>query len=62
MTTSTDAVLEGLQNLVAEEMHLLGQELEDSLDKGQYDRLQQLCHALDDAAELLTKHRAVRRT
>lgn len=61
MSVETETVITGLRDLVAEEMHLLGQELEDSLDRGQFERLQRLRGVLDEASELLNSHRAVRR-
>jgi len=56
----TDAVMEGLRQLIAEEMYLLGRELEDSLDGGQPARLEHLIETLDAAAELLARHQAAR--
>lgn len=58
METDPDSIVAQLRQLVAEEMHLLGQELEDSLDSAESDRLAQLCASLDEATELLTEHRA----
>jgi len=53
MEVDTETVLEGLRRLIAEEMHLVGQELEDSLDPHQSQRLAQLIETLDRAADLL---------
>jgi hypothetical protein len=56
----TDTFITGLRQLLAEEMHLLGQELEDSLTAVQAHRLDSLSAVLDEATELLNQHRAVR--
>lgn len=60
MTSPNETVITELQLLIAEEMHLLAQELEDSLDAGQSHRLGQLSSTLDNASALLTEHRATR--
>ncbi len=60
METDIETIITGLRRLVAEEMHLLGQELEDSLDGQQSTRLDDLGEALDRTAELLAEHRAAR--
>ncbi len=62
MTVEIEPVIAGLRRMIAEEMHLLIQELEDSLETGQVDRLDVLTKALDEAAELLKQHRAVHPT
>ncbi len=49
--------LERLRQLVAEELHLLGRELNDSLAPGRARRLSQLTETLDEAERLLVKHR-----
>lgn len=60
MEVDTDTVLAGLRQLMAEEMYLLGQELEDSLDGRSSQRLEQVCDTLDQALELLAQHQAAR--
>ncbi len=62
MTVEIEPVIAGLRRMIAEEMHLLIQELEDSLETGQVDRLDVLTKALDESAELLKQHRAVHPT
>jgi hypothetical protein len=57
---SGEALLDDLRRLVDEEMHLLGQELEDSLAAGDSGRLTQIAGVLDEAVELLVKHRKAR--
>jgi len=47
--------------MVTEEMFLLGQELNDSLDAGQQDRLAQLTTSLDEVCDLMASHRRTRR-
>ncbi len=59
LSVETEPVIAGLRRMIAEEMHLLIQELEDSLEAGQVDRLDHLAKALDEAVELLRQHRAV---
>ncbi len=54
-------VIAALRRLVAEEMFLLGQELEDSLDASQRTRLAELSASLDDVCELMASHRSTRR-
>ncbi len=54
-------VIGALRRLVAEEMFLLGQELEDSLDANQRTRLDELSVSLDDICELMASHRRTRR-
>lgn len=49
--------LADLRQLVAEEMHLLGLELEDAIDGSQIDRLEQLTQVLNEACDLLSRHR-----
>jgi hypothetical protein len=46
--------------LVDEEMHLLAQELEDSLNSGESGRLAHISSVLDEAHELLSRHRQTR--
>ncbi|MCP5034653.1 MAG: hypothetical protein GY939_22850 [Actinomycetia bacterium] len=60
LSVETEPVLAGLRRMIAEEMHLLIQELEDSLEAGQVDRLDHLTKALEEAAELLRQHQAAR--
>lgn len=59
-TPSDDPVLDGVRQLVNEEMHLLAQELEDSLNAGESHRLAQISSVLDEAELLLLKHRMAR--
>jgi len=54
-------VAETLRRMVTEEMFLLGQELNDSLDAGQQDRLDQLTASLDEVCDLMASHRRTRR-
>lgn len=60
MGTDAEAIVDGLRRMIAEEMHLLGQELEDSLTATESDRLDELAAELDRATELLVEHRATR--
>ena len=53
-------VVDQLQRLISEEMHLLGQSLEDSLHENQSHRLEQLTKALDNMDQILAKRRNVR--
>ncbi len=62
MTVEIEPVIAGLRRTIAQEMHLLILDREDSLDTGQVDRLDVLTKALDEAAELLKQHRAVHPT
>ena len=57
---SSAQLLGGLGRLVDEEMHLLAQELEDSLNQGDSARLAHLSTVLDEAQELLLRHRQTR--
>ncbi len=59
-TSDADQIVNQLHRLIAEEMHLLAQQLEDSLDGAQSDRLDELTETLDSASELLECHRARR--
>ncbi len=54
-------VVETVRRMIAEEMFLLGRELEDSLDTGQQARLEELAASLDELCELLSSHRRTRR-
>ena len=49
--------LERLRQLVAEELHLLGRELNDSLAPGRARRLATITETLDAAEQLLVRHR-----
>lgn len=60
MGNRNQAIVQELRELVSEEMYLLGQELDDSLDATQRQRLTELSALLDSAAELLDEHRAAR--
>ena len=60
MEVDTDTILAGLRRLMAEEMFLLGRELEDSLDGSSSHRLEEVCDTLDQALELLAQHQAAR--
>lgn len=60
-TDDPGQVAANLRRMVAEEMFLLGQELEDALDAGQQDRLDELTATLDEICELMTSHRRTRR-
>ena len=57
---SNEPVIDGLQKLVNEEMHLLGQELEDSLNVGDSHRLAHITRVLNEAEALLATHREAR--
>ncbi|MGI9596700.1 MAG: hypothetical protein ACR2QK_11100 [Acidimicrobiales bacterium] len=57
MKNDPEMVLAELRKMVAEEMFLLGQELEDSLDGKQQQRLTSLATSLDEATDLLSLHR-----
>ena len=50
-------VVQALRELVAEEMHLLGLEVESALDGAQLNRREELTEALDEANRLLSRHR-----
>lgn len=54
-------VTETLRSMVAEEMFLLGQELNDSLDSDQQARLTELTASLDEVCDLMASHRATTR-
>jgi hypothetical protein len=56
----TENLLSDLQDLIAEEMYLIGQELEDSLELTERRRLTELSDVLDRACRLLTDHRPPR--
>ncbi|MGI9611993.1 MAG: hypothetical protein ACR2QO_03725 [Acidimicrobiales bacterium] len=57
---SNEQLLDGLGRLVDEEMHLLAQELEDSLNSGESGRLADISAVLDEAQALLVRHRRTR--
>ncbi len=58
---SNQELLAQLQGLIAEEMFLLGQGLDDSLSGDERRRLAELSDLLDRAAEMLDQHRATAR-
>jgi hypothetical protein len=60
VTIETEPILAGLRRMIAEEMHLLSQELDDSLDGSQAARLDHLSRALDEVADMMNQHRAAR--
>ncbi len=53
-------LIQQLNELISEEMYLLGQELNDSLVATERSRLRELSTLLDEASDLLAKHRAAR--
>ncbi len=59
MQTKGRELLAELRALIAEEMYLLGQELDDSLEAEERRRLTELAEVLNEAAVLLAEHRAV---
>ncbi len=59
MQTEVRELLAQLRALVAEEMYLIGQELDDSLDATERRRLTELTEVLNDAATMLAEHRTV---
>ncbi|MGH1491470.1 MAG: hypothetical protein ACRBK7_19075 [Acidimicrobiales bacterium] len=60
MANGDQAIVRQLREWVSEEMYLLGQELDDSLDGSERKRLTELSALLDSAAESLVEHRAAR--
>ncbi len=52
-----ESLLSDLRELIAEEMYLLGRELDDSLESGERHRLTELSDLLDQSCKLLTEHR-----
>lgn len=62
MTDNNEQLIAELSELIAEEMHLIGLELDDNLKPGDRTRLAELSALLDRASELLARHRAAVRT
>lgn len=60
MDDRNETLIPDLRALIAEEMFLLGQELDDSLTPEERRRLSELSVLLDEAVELLNGHRAAR--
>lgn len=60
METTPDSILIEVTRLLAEEAHLIGQELQDSLNKSEMDRLSFLSSKLDELDELLQRRRPLR--
>lgn len=58
MRNPNEKLLPELRALIAEEMFLLGQELDDSLGGQERRRLSELSSLLDQASEMLAQHRA----
>ncbi len=61
MSNDSRAVIDSLHRMVAEEMFLLGQELDDSINAAQQARLADLTATLDEVCELMASHRQTRR-
>ncbi len=60
METTPDKILDEVTQFLAEEAHLIGQELQDSLTKSEMDRLSYLSAKLDELDGLLQRRRPLR--
>ena len=60
METTPDTIIDEVTRVLAEEAHLIGQELQDSLTKPEMDRLSYLSAKLDELDGLLERRRPLR--